>query len=236
MARAYGRKYRSTSGPGSVPAARSSPLCVVRVYTAPIPTASISSRSSGNRSGSTTSRESRFTNRHGRAPASPAATSAIRAVCASVMWSSSRASASSSSTIPSRTSSGIARDECGTCSSTGESASPGRRAKEDGDGDRDVDGYETEEGTDEEADEEADEDVGGTDTGGSRVLVRDIKTIKVSHGTDNGAATVVAGRHDSAPAGEVPAGAESEPRRGATRRGRQFTGTPASRSTWPTGA
>jgi electron transfer flavoprotein alpha subunit len=52
-----------------------------------------------------------LTNRHGVTPARRAAASAISAVCASVMWSSSRSSAGPSRTIPLRTSGGISRAE-----------------------------------------------------------------------------------------------------------------------------
>ncbi|GAB2761965.1 hypothetical protein GCM10027072_70640 [Streptomyces bullii] len=47
-----------------------------------------------------------------------------------MMWSSSRSSSSSPSTMPARTGGGISRAECGTWRITGEFPAPGRRAKE----------------------------------------------------------------------------------------------------------
>lgn len=80
-AAAYGVKYRAISPASSSRSTvrRGAPLDV-RVYTAPMPTSSISSRASGNRSGSTTRREWSFTNCHGVVSASAAPTAAIRSV------------------------------------------------------------------------------------------------------------------------------------------------------------
>ena len=76
--------------------------------TAPIPMASISSRSSGNRSGSTTNLDNTFVNTTAGVLANAAARAAITSVCQSVITSISWASSVSSRSRSARTSSGIA--------------------------------------------------------------------------------------------------------------------------------